>query len=258
MPILNTKSATAALLAALCVAAHAQPPTLYVATEYSPPSSMRENGVVTGISADKVREMMARAGVGYRIDLLPWKRAYTAALQRPDACVFATTRTPERERLFKWVGPLDETQWVLMGRADRHYRLDQLDDARRYRIGTYNGDAREQYLRARGFVLDSAQDDLTNPRKLLLGRIDLWAASLRNGSAVLDQHGWRGRIAPVLAFNKFQVYLACNPQLPDQQLQRLNAAADEMWRDGTMRRIEQAWASWTPPGAPAQPKPAER
>jgi polar amino acid transport system substrate-binding protein len=250
------KLVLAALLAALCTASHARPtaaPRLYLATEASPPSSMLEGGKVTGIATDKVRALMARAGAGYVIELLPWKRAYTAALRRPDACVFSTTRLPAREHLFKWIGPLDEAQWVLMGRADRDYGLHGLDDARRYRVGTYNGDARDQYLRERGFVVDPAQNDLINPRKLLLNRIDLWAASLRNGSTVLAEHGWAGRIVPVLVFNRVQVYLACNPAVPDALVARLNAAAGEMARDGSLRRIERDYEHWhARPGAAAE------
>jgi polar amino acid transport system substrate-binding protein len=245
----------AALLAALSGAPRAAAPPLYLTTETSAPSSMVEGGKVVGIVTDKVREMMERAELGYRIELLPWKRAYAAALHRPDGCVFSTTRTAEREPLFKWVGPLDEAQWVLMGRADRHFDLHSLEDARHYRIGTYNGDAREQFLRARGFKVDSAPEDLINPRKLLLNRIDLWASSLRRGSPVLDRHGWDKQIVPVLAFNKIEVYLACNRAVPDEQVARMNAAAEAMRRDGAMQRIERSYENWVPEKPPTAPAP---
>ncbi|WP_020651876.1 substrate-binding periplasmic protein [Massilia niastensis] len=216
-------------------------PRLYLTTEASAPSSMLDNGRVTGIATDKVREAMARAGVTHDIALLPWKRAYTAALQRPDACVYSTTRTPEREHLFKWAGPTDTAQWVLMARADRKLRLDSLEQARGLRIGTYNGDARDQYLRARGFQVDAAPNDLINPRKLLLDRIDLWAASLRGGSDVLARHGWESRIIPVHVFKRIELYLACNRAVPDSVVARLNAAFAEIARDGTGRRIERSY-----------------
>jgi polar amino acid transport system substrate-binding protein len=139
---------------------------------------------------------------------------------------------------------------VLIGRADRAYHLHRLEDARRYRIGTYNGDARDQYLRARGFAVDPAQDDLINPRKLLLNRIDLWAASLRHGSTVLDRYGWRSQLVPVLVFKRIEVYLACNPAVPASLVARMNAAAAGLRRDGSMRRIERRYDNW---GAPATP-----
>ena len=228
-------------------------PQLTILTEHAPPSSMLDSGAiggagnVIGYGSDKVREVMARAGVTYTMEIQPWKRAYTAALERPGTCVFSTTRLPERERLFKWIGPTDSADWVLLGRAGRHYALNSLDDARKLRIGTYNGDARDAYLRTRGFKVDPAQSDVLNPRKLLEGRIDLWAASMRRGSPMLAQNGWAGRIVPVLVFNKVDVYLACHRSMPDALVRKMNAAVAAMHRDGTARRIDQRYDSWRSP-----------
>lgn len=221
------------------------PRALYVTTETAAPSSMLDSeGRVIGIATDKVRAAFERAGLGYTIELLPWKRAYAAARRRPDACVYSTTRTPERDPLFKWVGPTDSAEWVMMARADRRIVLRTLEDARPYRIGTYHGDARDGYLRARGFRVDAAPNDLTNPKKLLLGRIDLWAAALRAGSPVLQQNGWNGRVVPVLVFNRLDVFLACNRAVPDELIGRLNDAFVNLEREGTLRRIERAYDSW--------------
>ncbi|MES2150849.1 MAG: ABC transporter substrate-binding protein [Pseudomonadota bacterium] len=246
----------ALLLLLACVArpapAAAQPPRLYLTTEYSPPASMLAAGEVIGLSTEKVREVMQRSGVLYSVELLPWKRAYTAALQRADACVFSTTRTPEREALFKWVGPTDEADWVLLGRADRNLQLRSLEDARTLRIGTYNGDARDEYLRARGFLVDSAPNDTLNPKKLLMNRIDLWAAGLRPGSAVIAQNGWGEQIVPLLTFNHIKVYLACNRAVPDALIEKMNGALEAMARDGTTRRIDRKYDNWFEQAGPLQ------
>lgn len=222
-------------------------PRLYITTETSAPSSMLDGRRVIGIATDKVREAMQRAGVDYTIDLLPWKRAYLAAQQRPDACVYSTSRTPEREGLFKWVGPTDIGEWVLMGRADNKLKLRSLEDARGLRIGTYNGDARDAYLRDRGFRVDAANEDLANAGKLLLDRIDLWAASLRSGSTILTRYGYDKKIVPLLVFNRIELYLACNHGVPDPVVARLNAAFESIARDGTGRRIERSYENWGQP-----------
>lgn len=235
----------AVLLAMMCAAARAQStPRLYITTEASAPYSMRDGERVIGIGTDMVRDIMARSGIAYSIELLPWKRAYTAALERRDACVFSTTRTPERESQFKWIGPIGEAEWVLMGRADRHLKLNNLEEARRYRIGTYNGDARDLYLRERGFNVDSAPDDLLNPRKLVLGRIDLWAASVRRGSVTLARLGYADKVVPVFVFNRIRVYLACNRAVPDALVKQMNGALATMERDGTARTILHKYDNW--------------
>ena len=229
-------------------AAHAfSAPTLYITTEYSPPTSMQPRDIVIGSATEKVREAMARAGINYTIEMLPWKRAYAAALARTDTCVYSTTRTPERERLFKWIGPTDQGEWVLLGRADRNFKLASLEDARKLRIGTYNGDAREAYLRHRGFMIDSAPNDTINPKKLMMNRIDLWAAGARRTNALIETNGWSGQIVPVLTFNQVKLYLACNPGVPDAVIERLSTALDGMVRDGTTRRIDRKYENWIEP-----------
>lgn len=234
-----------ALLATPVPQAHAQAPaSLRLATEASAPYGMRDGKHLVGIATDTVREIMARAGFAHTIELLPWKRAYTLALERPDACVYATTRTPEREASFKWVGPIGEADWVLMARADRTFSLRSLEDARGYRIGTYNGDARDDYLRGRGFDVDPAPDDLTNPRKLMLNRIDLWAASIQRGSLTLERLGYAGKIVPVLTFNRIRLYLACNRAVPDAMVTRMNDALASMERDGSRRAILHKYDDW--------------
>jgi polar amino acid transport system substrate-binding protein len=228
----------AAMLGLGCAAALAQSePRLYLTTEQAPPYSVREGERVIGIGADTVREIMGRANIDHTIELLPWKRAYTAALERNDACVFSTTRTPEREPLFKWIGPIGEADWVLMGRADRKLHLNSLEDARNYRIGTYNGDARDQYLRARGFKVDPAPNDLLNLRKLMADRIDLWAASIRRGGVALARMGYADKVVPVFVFNRIRVYLACNRGVPDAMTARMETAYESMARDGSLERI---------------------
>jgi polar amino acid transport system substrate-binding protein len=216
--------------------------SLFIVAEHSPPASMKEGNTVTGRETEKIRDMLERLAIPYKIDILPWKRAYTMAQQHARTCVYSTSRTPEREKQFKWVGPTDEAEWVFMGRADHKFILRTLDDARSLRIGTYNGDARDEFLRTRGFNVEPVQSDASNPKKLLLNRIDLWAVGLRTGSSLPPELGGNGEIIPLLTFHRVKVYLACNPTVPDALIDRMNATLDAMRRDGTFARLERKYA----------------
>ena len=224
----------AALLLMLPVAAGAQ--GVRIVGEHLPPSSMMEGNVVVGRETLKVREIMARAGIGYAIELLPWKRAYAQALREPDTCIFSTSRTQEREALFRWIGPLNEAEWVLYGLAERRLALRTLDDARGLVIGTVLGDARDDYLRQRGLNVAPVTQEWLNPQKLLLGRIDLWAVGMAVGSKPFLGKEWEGKVVPLLTFNRVQTYLACNKQLPEAQAAAMQRAAAAMRRDGSMAR----------------------
>src|SRR5690606_13115701 len=88
--------------------AHAELPADYkvvLLTENFPPFNMavddknfaRDDGI-DGISADVVREMFKRAGIGYTLTLrFPWDRLYRLTLDKPNYGLFSTTYTPERQ-----------------------------------------------------------------------------------------------------------------------------------------------------------------
>ncbi|MES2015236.1 MAG: ABC transporter substrate-binding protein [Pseudomonadota bacterium] len=238
------------LLAALGAAAAAAPrPQLLIVTEISPPSVILEHGRLAGFTTDKVREIMARARVDVQIQLWPFKRGYLLAQTRPDVCIFSLTRLPERETLFKWVGPTHESDWTLFGRADRDYHVSKLEDARQYHIGTFFGDARGDALSAMGYTVEPVRDRLSNPRKLLLERIDLWASSLQMGGKLIAENGWEKQIVPVLTFRRTELYLACNVALPDALVASMNAALRAMNSEGVSGAIERSYH-----GTPVTPR----
>src|SRR4051812_9894106 len=80
-------------------------PHLTIATELTVPSSMLLNGKLTGFATEKLKVVLARSGIEADFMHYPWKRAYVLATTQSDTCVYSTTRLPEREKLFKWVGP---------------------------------------------------------------------------------------------------------------------------------------------------------
>jgi polar amino acid transport system substrate-binding protein len=225
----------------LCAASAAARPRLLITTESSPPSAMMGERQVVGFATEKIRAIMERVGIDYDIEMLPWKRAYLLAQSQPDTCVYSTTRVPDREAMFKWIGPTHENDWTLFGRADRNYRITSIEDARKYRIGTYNGDVRSDALIAQGFIVDTVQDKLANPRKLLVNRIDLWASSVRVGTAIVAENGWGGQIIPVLTFKRTELYLACNLSVPDALVVRMNAALRAMNSEGVSAAIERKY-----------------
>ncbi len=219
-------------------------PPLRLVTEHGPPTNMRVGKQIVGIGTDKLREAMARTGMAYSIELMPWKLAYSFALSEPATCVYSTARSPEREAKFKWVGPIHEIDWTLFARADRHLTLSKLEDARGLRIGTYKGDVPEEFLRGKGYIVDSAADGVLNPGKLLAGRIDLWVTDHESGTVIASQNGWADQIVPVLTFKQSELFLACNRAVPDATIERLNTALKTMQADGTYEAINRKYTHW--------------
>lgn len=220
------------LLCAVASASRAQTPTLHILTEQYPPYNMLDaRGQVSGMSTEVVQEMFRRTQLPYRIELQPWIRAFNNAVLENNTCVYSTTRTDNREHQFKWVGPLVANTWVLYGGPNSPKGILSLEDARRYTIGGYSGDAESQYLIGLGFNVELTPSDELNMRKLLANRIDFWATSKQRGTYLLARQK-TGAIRLQLTFNNVFLYLACNPGVSDSTIRRLNDALTAMQHDG--------------------------
>ncbi len=218
--------------------------SLVLLTENFPPYNMAKNGKnfakdenIEGIAVDIMRETFKRAGISYNLTLrFPWERIYKLALEKPGYGVFVMARLPDREALFKWVGPIGPDDWVLLAKADSKVQLENLEQARRYKIGAYKGDAIAESLDKQGLKPIVALRDQDNAQKLMEGQIDLWATGDPAGRYLARQVGVNG-LKTVLRFNSAQLYLALNKDVPDEVVARLQAALDELRKSGRIDEI---------------------
>lgn len=240
----STLLAMAASLSLLCGAAQAAPEQINLLTENFPPYNMAvdgknyaRDGNIEGIAADIVREMFQRADIDYTLTLrFPWERVYKTALETPGYGAFVMARLPEREALFKWVGPIGPDDWVLLARADSTINLTSLAQAKNYNVGAYKGDAIADHLASQGLQPSLALRDQTNVEKLQSGEIDLWATGDPAGRYLARQQGVTG-LKRVLRFDDAQLFLALNKQTADETVAKLQAALEQMKSDGTVEAI---------------------
>lgn len=204
-------------------------------TEDTPPYNFQKGGAITGSATDILNEMMKRTGIKAGISVYPWERAYKMGLEDKDTCVYSTTRTEPREKLFKWVGPLTDNNWVMFAKADSKISAKSLADVKQYKIGGYQGDALSVYLKGEGYKVDEAMHDEQNVKKLEAGRIEVWGSSSRGGPWLAKQAGVK--IKPLFTFKETQMYLACNKSVSDDQIARMNDAIKAMRADGSTDKI---------------------
>jgi polar amino acid transport system substrate-binding protein len=208
-----------------------------VTEEYAPYAWRGPIGHVRGISVDIVTALLLRAKIGAApAQILPWARGMAITQRTANTCLFSTARTQEREDSFKWIGPIARLEWVLFARTEDKIVLNNLQQARRYTIGTYVSNATVEMLRSQGLKVELTSHDRINPRKLKLRRIDLWAVGQRPGLHLLRELHLDG-IEQVFSLADTDLYLACHPSIPDTQVSSLNGIIREMYRDGTMQKI---------------------
>ncbi|EPA98640.1 ABC transporter substrate-binding protein [Pseudomonas umsongensis] len=242
--ILLVLASASLLLISSARAADSSTTELVLLTENFPPYNMAKNGKnfaqdenINGIAVDIVREMFKRANVTYSLTLrFPWERVYKLALENPGYGAFVMARLPDRERLFKWVGPIGPDDWIMLAKADSKISLETLEDARKYRIGAYKGDAIAETLAKQGLKPIVVLRDQDNAKKLVSGQIDLWATGDPAGRYLARQDGVNG-LKTVLRFNSAELYLALNKDVPQATVAKLQAALDQMRKDGVVDEI---------------------
>ncbi|WP_108649628.1 substrate-binding periplasmic protein [Dongshaea marina] len=177
-----------------------------------------------------------------QIKVTSWARAYRQALQTKDTLVFSTLRTPERESLFKWAGPIGRSSpMVLLARKERRLRINSAEELRSYKIGVIRDDQSEQLLRDEGVTqlhILEAHDPRMLVRQLQRGRIDLWAYELVSIDWILKgMEEDRSRFEVVYEWPAGILFYALNKQTSDSVVTQLQTAIDEVKRSGRYEQI---------------------
>ena len=217
---------------------------LTILTENLPPLNYVKDGVLVGPSVEIVKEIQKRVGSSEEIKVYPWARAYKMALEDENVVLFGMTHTKVREDIFKWVGPLATKRDILVAKKGSGIIINSLEDAKKVkRIGTLRDDTRERLLKSHGFTnLESVSDEQKNAKKLVLGRIDLWAykkPGLKTVCelAVVDYN----ELEEVFHLREIDVSIAFSKKTSDSIVQKWRNAFNEMLADGTILQIRNKW-----------------
>jgi len=156
-----------------------QIPQFTIMTEDWKPYQYQEDGLLKGIAVDLLVLMLKDLGSSQTrddIQMVPWKRGYYTAQTKENTILFSTTRTLERENLFKWVGPIFQNTSYLIGKKSRKIEITAPDQLLEYTIGTVYDDIGELYLTRLGVPIQNMHRTINaeyNVGMLNLDRIDL-------------------------------------------------------------------------------------
>lgn len=150
-------------------------------TEQFPPVSYQEEGKLQGISVDLLDKMLGHMNTTLNrseIKLLPWAQGYQMTLQDNNTVIFSTGRIPEREALFKWVGPISPIKVALFALREKHIKINSPADLRALKIGVIK-DSAEGPLAIKAGANPSNLVERNNTTELIdmlkAGAIDAWA-----------------------------------------------------------------------------------
>lgn len=212
-------------------------------TEDFPPYNYSNKGEISGISTEIVREILRRLNHPDTIKIAPWSQAYRLILENDYIILYSTTRTPLREDLFKWVGPLVPNNTAFFARTVSGVSINTLDDARKVgRIGVYMDDFGETLLNGKGFKnLRSVPDNKLNVSDLANGKIDLWIINELTGNYMAKEAKLTDKIEKVFDVQKDFMFIAFSKNTPDSIINLWQQTLDNIKDDGTYAQIFSTW-----------------
>lgn len=150
-----------------------------VSEEWPPYNYTNEKGEFIGISTEIVKAVLTEAQLEYHIEVYPWNRAFNKARDNKNTLLYTIYRVGDRIDKFQWICPLVKNEgFAVYALAERRdIQLQQLSDAKKFRIGTLRSGGGYDVLKHAGFLegknMDIATDELANIRKLFKQRVDL-------------------------------------------------------------------------------------
>lgn len=244
---LSRRSLCLALCVCLSVAPLAQALTLY--TEEYPPLNFTRDGKPSGLGVEVVQEILQRTGQHAEIEVVPWTRGYHAAQTQADAGLFVTMRTPEREALFKWVGPIIVAVTSFYALKGSGLSIASLEDAKN--AGTIAA-PRQWYsfqtLEAQGMPnLYGVLGPKQMMTMLRYKRVPLVVADNITLASLLALAELKpADVEPLYTFMRTEAYIAFSLNTDDALIEQWQTALDQMKADGRFQAIYHKWL----PGAP--------
>jgi polar amino acid transport system substrate-binding protein len=227
---------TVAMLLVACNVPGTVPPAtsgLRIITEVYPPYNfVDKNNNVTGQSTEIVQAILEKTYTQATIEVMPLSEGLALAQKGPKVVIYSLNRTPQREKLFKWVGPIGHYEQAFYARKDSTIAINKLEDAKGVnRIGVYKGDAGAQFLASQGFTnLDESLTDVEALKKLMDGTVQLWLGNKEGLAITAGQAGVNPDdlvMVPTVAI-RADLYIAFSKDIPDSTVKAWQGALDTL------------------------------
>lgn len=205
-----------------------------VLTEQLAPVHFEEDGEVKGIATEIVQAIFKEANLEPKIEIYPWKRAYSIALKEKNTFIYTINRTEKRENLFKWIGPIlsKETKlYKLKSRTD--IQIKSIDDVKNYTTAVILGHSLTSKLLSHGFTeekeLITTIDKKQQVKLFLKGNADLITGNQYTIYNSLKAAGHSmSDVEPVFLITGQGYYLGAHKNTDDAVIKRLEQANEKV------------------------------
>lgn len=215
-------------------------------TSSAPESFLNPQGIITGGSVELVEALNVMSGLGNAITMTTFADCLTQVNLAPNSMTFTTSRTTERESLYKWVGPITkktESIYVLSGST---IQAATLEDAKKLgSIGTPALWSVTTKLQEMGFTNLRIYESPDKVYKALING-EVTAATFSNLAIAMlaeQNNGASGDIRKAVDVFSAEGYLAFSLDTKDEYMQTWQSAYSTLMSNGKFTEI---WGKWYP------------
>ncbi len=201
------------------------------------------------IDAEVIKHLEKRTKTKVQLRIYPWARAYLTALEKKNVLIGPFSRTNTRETMFHWVGTTP-----IYSQAINLYRLTErndiivnnLEDAKKYKIGAVRGYSSTKYLLDRGFTegrhVNLVAREYQNVLMLFANRIDLFLLSdlmlsVRINELELDIT----KVESAYTVFNLNDYFAFSQQTSKDIVKQFQSAMEKIEKEGIIDNLKQKY-----------------
>ncbi len=212
----------------------------FLTEEYPPVTFMDNDGEITGFVTDIVKEILRRNEMKENIFLVPWNIAYTLAVNLPSIVLFSIDRTPQRENLFNWIGPVGKNTAYFYCLKSKEIQLNSVEDAKSVSsIATIEDWWTEQLLEDLGFNnLKSFTNPVNAVKELVAGSSELSIFTDLTVEHLIKETGYSmDKFQRLLDVQTNYFYIAASKGTDRELILKFQESLKNMKNDGTFERI---------------------
>ena len=191
------------------------------------------DGTIGGPGGALLNKISQASGMSFQTQAMPVPRALATGLNQTETCLVGLMRTPDREGLFQWVGPLSSGALVVYGHPDEERPPRTLAELRGRTVVAIRESGPAMLLRELGVATQEVSGTVPALRMLQARRVEFWFSHAFIAEAAAAAEGGTA-IKAWFSTPKVEGYLACHPHIAPDLIERLQHAVQKLRRQGDL------------------------
>ena len=214
----------------------------WIAQDYQPYSYVNEQGQKAGLAVEIAAKIMQKIGskqTAKDIDIQTFSRSFIRKNNDPNAVFFPLARSPEREKYFKWVGPIASDEPVLFAKKAKNITISSPEDLKQYKIAAKDGYNAVKMLKDMGVKsFELGTNDKEAIQKMQAGEVDLVVCNRLACLAAMKGQGLKMQdYNMVYKMEKGELAIAINKDTDAAVIAKIDQALNEMKANGEYEAI---------------------